>query len=192
MSQKIIFKYEGKTYFVGRDASDLNLIVLPDGRTIAPANGWSETSPPKPRGLQAIPHLFQHLSGNEIAQLFNGALATEITPGVTRVDWLTVHAEEYPQWTEVIYELIASNAFVVIPAQYGWKECDAVDDDLMVLEPGVKGPPATFRIQGDVIRCVNYPGSYMPMSKKEWVEYAKRIATETNPEDEWVLSILSR
>ena len=68
----------------------------------------------------------------------------------------------------------------VIKASEGWKrqvkEQSGVEDtDTLVLVEGIKGPPPAFRVSGDKIICVNYPGSYYPMTPEEFVNYVNKV-----------------
>ncbi len=109
----------------------------------------------------------------------------------TRNDWLLKHAEEFPQWKAIVEALIARNYFVVIPAKYGWKDGGVEDQDLMVLEPGVKGPPAAYRLDGDKVECVNYSGSFEPKSVTEWLKMVEGVVA-SNMESDWIEEILSQ
>jgi len=62
----------------------------------------------------------------------------------------------------------------------GWKDAGVEDTDTLVEEPSIKGPPPAFRASGDKIVCVNYPGSYKPMTPKEFIEYVESVRKELN------------
>jgi len=110
----------------------------------------------------------------------------------TRTDWLQQHAKAYPQWSAVIEILIEQSCFVVVPAGKGWKDGDVEEQDLLVLEPGVKGPPAAYRIQGDRIVCVNYPGSYEPSTYSEWIVSVMDLVVSIAEGNTWIEGILSQ
>jgi hypothetical protein len=74
---EVRFRYLSKAYKVDISAYDLNLIVLPDGKTIK-ANSWLESYPPLPVDLEEVPNVFRGLEAKEIASLLNGVLAVEI------------------------------------------------------------------------------------------------------------------
>ncbi len=57
----------------------------------------------------------------------------------------------------------------------GWKDAGVKDTDTLVEEPGIKGPPPAFRVSDDKIICVNYPGSYKPMTPKEFIDYIESV-----------------
>lgn len=73
--EPIIFGYEDKVYSVGYEAYEKNLIVLPDGRVLE-VGCWLESSPPQPAGLHEVPMLTAGMVPEQIAKLYNGALAT--------------------------------------------------------------------------------------------------------------------
>lgn len=49
------------------------------------------------------------------------------------------------------------------------------ETDIVVLEPGIKGPPPVFRVSGDKVVCINYPGSYKPTSIEEFMAYLNDV-----------------
>ena len=54
---EIKFEFEGKTYKVGMEAYDKNLIILPDGR-ILKVTGWLESYPPQVYEIKEITHSY--------------------------------------------------------------------------------------------------------------------------------------
>lgn len=47
--------------------------------------------------------------------------------------------------------------------------------DTVVMDKTVKGPPPAFRPSEDKIICVNYPGSFEPMTPKEFLKYIIQV-----------------
>jgi len=109
-----------------------------------------------------------------------------------RKDWLEEHSRSHPEWSAVVEILIEKNCFVVIPAGKGWQDGDVLEQDLLVLEPGVKGPPAAYRINGEVVECVNYPGSFEPMSFASWILMVMDLADSIVEKNDWIEEILSQ
>jgi hypothetical protein len=109
-----------------------------------------------------------------------------------RSDWLREHAKKYTQWSPVVEKLIENNCFIVIPAIKEQKLGRAKLGNLLVIEPGIKGRPAEYRIQDGMVICVNYAGSHSPISVGDWIVYVTELAASIEPDNSWIEGILSQ
>jgi hypothetical protein len=104
---------------------------------------------------------------------------------------LQQHAKDFPQWSAAIEMLIGFGCFVVVPVRKELRAGPVEACDLLVLEPGVKGPPAAYHIEGTTLYCVNYP-SVRPQSLAIWIASVITIAASVEAGDKWMEGMLSQ
>lgn len=74
------FEWDGKCYTVEGTPCSLDCIVLPDTRKVVKITEWYAVSPPIIADLILIPHSLQESLTQEIAIVFNAAIATIAEP----------------------------------------------------------------------------------------------------------------
>lgn len=65
---------------------------------------------------------------------------------------------------------------------------------MMVLEDGIKGQSPRFAYRNNQIVCVNYTGSYKPMTDMEFYTYLERLMSKTPSASyiEWIERITNQ
>lgn len=114
------------------------------------------------------------LISHELPSPFHGSKKTQTRSKDhdARKAMLEKFRDDYPKWTDVVTMAIFNGTSdAILPArESSLLDGGAEERDLVLLEPGVKGPPAIFRYEGIEITCINYSGSYDPMSAKEFLQ----------------------
>lgn len=122
-------------------------------------------------------------------------MQTSVKDHDARKAMLEKFRDDYPKWTDIVTMAIFNGtADAILPArETSLLDGGAEERDLVLLEPGVKGPPAIFRYEGIEITCINYSGSYDPMSAKKFIQVigqaSSLIAKLPDPET-WIQSFV--